>query len=227
MQPLTDSLQTTQALIHQATIAAKRTSGDVHLLAVSKKHSVESMRHIYRLGQRAFGENYVQEACEKQLLLSDLEIQWHFIGPIQSNKTRQIAEHFHWVQSVDRLKIAERLSQQRPSSLLPLNICLQVNIDNEATKSGFAASELLAAANKIAALPNLNLRGVMAIPAPRESFDEQLKIFQQVQQLFEALAQRFSSVDTLSMGMSGDMGAAIAAGSTMVRVGTGIFGARK
>jgi len=226
MQNLTESLQQTQVLINDAVIAASRPAGSVRLLAVSKKHTAQAIRHVFELGQAAFGENYVQEALEKQQLLSDLEIQWHFIGPIQSNKTRQIAEHFDWVHSVDRLKIAERLSRQRPDHLPPVNICLQVNIDNEPTKSGLTPTELLDTAEHIAALPNLALRGLMAIPAPCDNYAGQFKVFSQVQDLFTRLQAKVPAMDTLSMGMSADMAAAIAAGSTMVRVGTGIFGTR-
>ena len=226
MQNLTESLHHTQSLINNALIKTKRPVGSVELLAVSKKHPAESIRHVFEQGQRAFGENYVQEACEKQLLLSDLAIQWHFIGPIQSNKTRQIAEHFDWVHSVDRLKVADRLSRQRPDSLPPLNICLQVNIDNEPTKSGFSPHEIIDVANTIARLPSIQLRGLMAIPAPCEHYQGQLEVFRQVQGLFAQLQTSVEGADTLSMGMSGDMEAAIEAGSTMVRVGTGVFGAR-
>ena len=226
MQNLTESLKQTQQVMNDAVVAASRPVGSVTLLAVSKKQAAEAIRQVYDLGQTAFGENYVQEALEKQQFLANLEIQWHFIGPIQSNKTRQIAEHFDWVHSVDRLKVAERLSRQRPQHLPPLNICLQVNIDNEPTKSGFSPQELLEHCQSIAALPQLTLRGVMAIPAPSQDYAEQLAVFKRVQDLYTQLQSAVPTVDTLSMGMSGDMQAAINAGSTMVRVGTGIFGAR-
>jgi len=226
MQNLNDSLKQTRSLIEQAISKAGRKPNSVELLAVSKKHSAASIRHVFDLGQTAFGENYVQEALEKQQLLADLPIKWHFIGPIQSNKTRQIAEHFAWVHSVDRLKIAERLSKQRPDHLPPLNICLQANIDEETSKSGFTRKDVLVNAARIAALPKLRLRGLMAIPAPRNTFAQQLTVCQQVQGLFTQLKSTLKDCDTLSMGMSGDLTAAVAAGSTMVRVGTGIFGAR-
>ncbi|MFG1488153.1 YggS family pyridoxal phosphate-dependent enzyme, partial [Oceanospirillum sp. HFRX-1_2] len=172
------------------------------------------------------GENYLQESLDKQQELADLDIIWHFIGPIQSNKTRAIAENFQWVHSVDRLKVARRLSEQRPAELPPLNICLQVNISAEASKSGITVDELPELAREVAALPNLTLRGLMAIPAPADTLDAQRKPLAALRQAMEAIKAEHPQLDTLSMGMSGDLEAAIAEGSTMVRIGTAIFGAR-
>jgi PLP dependent protein len=198
----------------------------IQLLAVSKTKSAAQIRQAYIAGQTIFGENYLQESIDKIYELRDLEIEWHFIGTIQSNKTRELAQHFSWVHSVDRLKIAHRLSQQRPQSLPPLNICLQVNISNENSKSGFSAEEVIAVANEVSALKNLNLRGLMVIPAKANSLSEQRKIFSRTHSLFNVLNKKHPQFDTLSMGMSGDMEAAIAEGSTMLRIGTAIFGAR-
>jgi len=204
----------------------QRKPGDVQLLAVSKTKSAEEIRSAYNAGQSCFGENYLQEALQKINLLADLKIEWHFIGAIQSNKTRDLAENFAWVHSVDRLKIAHRLSQQRPPTLPPLNICLQINISSEASKSGFKASEVAAAADEIICMPNINLRGLMAIPAQADSLQAQRNIFAQMRALLESLQIKYPQLDTLSMGMSGDMQAAIAEGSTILRIGTAIFGAR-
>ncbi|MCB1827271.1 MAG: YggS family pyridoxal phosphate-dependent enzyme [Coxiellaceae bacterium] len=205
----------------------KRMPNGVRLLAVSKTQSQELIREAYQAGQTIFGENYLQEAVEKQVALADLDIEWHFIGAIQSNKTKIIAEQFDWVHSIDRFKIAKRLSEQRPTSLPPLNICIEVNIDNEATKSGVLPAALLALVEEISALPNLKLRGLMAIPAHHDQFSEQKRCFDQVAALQQQLVQAGFELDTLSMGMSQDFEAAIAAGSTMVRLGTAIFGARR
>lgn len=220
---LKDKLRTVENNIGQTAIKHQRQPEQVHLLAVSKKKPAEQIRQVFALGQKAFGENYLQEALDKQQQLLDLDIEWHFIGPIQSNKTRDISAHFSWVHSVDRLKIAQRLSDQRPAHLSPLNICLQLNIDNETSKSGIAPDQALDLANRIMALPRLKLRGLMAIPAPKQSFDEQFKTFKRVSDIMQAVPE----MDTLSMGMSGDMEAAIAAGATIVRVGTAIFGQRE
>lgn len=198
----------------------------VQLLAVSKTQSAEKIRTAFEAGQRCFGENYLQESLQKINELAGLNIEWHFIGAIQSNKTRELAEHFSWVHSVDRLKIARRLSQQRPPHLAPLNICLQVNISNELSKSGFKTNEASAVIDEIIALPNLTLRGLMAIPAKAESLEQQREIFAHVRQLLTDLQIKHPQLDTLSMGMSGDLPAAIAEGSTIVRIGTAIFGAR-
>ena len=199
---------------------------EVTLLAVSKTFGPEAIREAFEAGQHAFGENYIQEAVEKMELLAGLPIQWHCIGPIQSNKTRLVATHFDWAHTVDRLKIAQRLSQQRPEGRPPLSVCIQVNIDGGATKSGVAPGEVLDLAREIAKLPALKLRGIMTIPEPAATFEEQKAVHARAHALFEDLRNAGLPVDTLSMGMSGDLEAAVAAGSTMVRVGTAIFGAR-
>lgn len=212
--------------MHSACHRFHRNSNEVTLLAVSKTKPAADLRAAYIAEQRHFGENYLQEALEKQQQLSDLNIVWHFIGPIQSNKTRPLAECFDWVHSVDRLKIARRLSEQRPEHLAPLNICLQVNLDSEDTKSGVSLEELPALVESVALLPHLTLRGLMAIPAPRSDFDEQQQSLQRLHEALQQINNCGYSLDTLSMGMSGDFDAAVAAGSTMVRIGTDIFGAR-
>ena len=204
----------------------------VTLLAVSKRHPAEKIQSIYELGQRDFGESYLQEALQKIELLSDLDITWHFIGPIQSNKTKQIAQYFQWVHSVDRLKIAHRLSQQHPSELTPLNICLQVNISQEVQKSGFSNSEIHQAIEEISSLPNLALRGLMAIPKATpegsEQFTQQRVAFKQLHMLMQQLNNKYNlHMDTLSMGMSNDLEAAITEGATIVRIGTALFGSRE
>jgi pyridoxal phosphate enzyme (YggS family) len=217
------------AVRRQITLAcenASRSPDSVSLLAVSKTRSADEIRELSRHGQRAFGENYLQEALDKIEALSDLDLEWHFIGPIQSNKTRPIAEHFDWVHSVDRLKIATRLSKQRPAQLPPLNICLQVNICDEASKSGCSPDELPALAAAVARLPNLRLRGLMAIPKPENDPQRQRAVFAQVRKLLQQLQQSHPGLDTLSMGMSADMDAAIQEGSTLVRIGTALFGPR-
>lgn len=205
---------------------ASRHPDEVKLLAVSKNFAVDALRDAYQAGQRSFAENYVQEALDKMKALQDWAIEWHFIGPIQSNKTRAIAENFAWVHSVDRLKIAGRLSEQRPEHLPPLQICLQVNISNEASKSGVAPNEVSALAQAMTKLPNLKLRGLMAIPAPSDDVVIQRNGFAQLRQLRDQLNQQGLQLDTLSMGMSHDFAAAIAEGATMVRIGTAIFGER-
>lgn len=194
-------------------------------MAVSKTQPAANLRQAYDAGQRDFGENYLREALEKIEELRDLDITWHFIGPIQSNKTRAIAEHFHWVHSVDRLKVAQRLNEQRPQALSPLSVCIQVNIDREATKSGAEAEHVQDLAVEINALPHLRLRGLMAIPEPGAETDS----LHRLKLLFEKLKEdpRLTHLDTLSMGMSADMETAIANGSTIVRIGTAIFGARE
>jgi len=199
---------------------------DIQLLAVSKTKPVEDIRQAFNAGQLQFGENYLQESIKKIHDLNDLEIVWHFIGAIQSNKTRELAENFSWVHSVDRLKIAHRLSQQRPESLPLLNICLQVNISQESSKSGFSANEIEPVVDEIISLPNIKLRGLMAIPAKASTLKEQRKAFAQMKALFKRLQGKYPQIDTLSMGMSSDMEAAIAEGSTLLRIGTAIFGAR-
>jgi len=223
---IVENLNAVRERIVTSCVACGRDPGVVTLLAVSKTRPAADLRAAYEAGQRDFGENYLQEALEKQGELADLAICWHFIGPLQSNKTRAVAESFQWLHTVDRLKIAGRLSEQRPSGMPPLNICLQVNIDREESKAGVAPDELPALAAAVAELPNLSLRGLMAIPAPRES--EQHRPFAQLAQLLRQLRDQLPEqpLDTLSMGMSGDMEAAIECGATIVRIGTDIFGRR-
>ncbi len=209
---------------------AGRDAKSVTLLAVSKTFGPDAVRQAQAAGQRAFGENYVQEGVEKILDLrrggSAMPIEWHCIGPLQSNKSRLVAEHFDWVQSIDRLRIAQRLSEQRPAGLAPLQLCIQVNVDGGANKSGVAPADLLVLAEAVARLPNVRLRGLMSVPEPVEGFDAQRDVFLRVKQLFDDLNARGFALDTLSLGMSDDLDAAVAAGSTMVRVGRAIFGAR-
>ena len=205
---------------------ANRPQDSVQLLAVSKTWPAFRLRELAEAGQTRFGENYLQEALEKIAALTDLALEWHFIGPVQSNKTREIAAHFDWVESVDRLKIAKRLSDQRPANLPPLNICLQVNIDNESSKSGVQPDKLMELAAAVNQLDNIRLRGLMVIPAIAETVEQQLDAFGRAQQLFSQLKTAHRDVDTLSMGMSADMQAAITQGSTMVRIGTALFGER-
>jgi pyridoxal phosphate enzyme (YggS family) len=211
--------------IRQAEITHQRVLGSVQLLAVSKTKPVSDIIQAYQIGQRHFGENYLQEALSKQQELTAFNISWHFIGPIQSNKTKPIASHFHWVHSVDRLKIAQRLSEQRPSFLPPLNLCLQINISGEESKSGVALADLAELIIQIKQLPNLRLRGVMAIPAPQTNYELQCQPYRQIYQAVQSL--NFPELDTFSYGMSGDLEAAIAEGATIVRVGTALFGDRK
>jgi hypothetical protein len=212
--------------IRQAEKQHARTPHAVQLLAVSKTWPAEDLRAVAELGQIRFGENYLQEALEKIDALDDLKLEWHFIGPIQSNKTRDISERFDWVHSVDRLKIAQRLHDQRPTELPPLNVCIQVNIDEETSKAGVSAEACMALAADIARLDRLRLRGLMVIPEKQTEVSAQRDSFRRARQLFEMLQQQFDSVDTLSMGMTGDLYAAIAEGSTMVRIGTALFGQR-
>ncbi|HDY81866.1 MAG TPA: YggS family pyridoxal phosphate-dependent enzyme [Halieaceae bacterium] len=197
------------------------------MLAVSKTRSASELHALYQLGQRHFGESYLQEALEKIDQLHNCDIEWHFIGPIQSNKTRDIANHFSWIHSVDRLKIARRLSEQRTDSLPPLNICLQVNVSGEASKSGCSLEELPQLAADVAKLPHLNLRGLMAIPAPSNNFETQRHPYQTLREALGELNTQGHQLDTLSMGMSGDLRAAIAEGATLVRIGTALFGPRR
>ena len=225
MTIIANSLQAIQANILAATIAAKREDA-VQLLAVSKAQSAANVREAYAAGQQDFGENYLQEAISKQALLEDCNITWHFIGPIQSNKTQLIAQHFHWVHSVDRLKIAERLASARPASLPPLNICIQINSSDEASKSGVEAEALYVLAAAISKLPNLKLRGLMAIPAPTKDLAKQRAQFKIVADAFKSLQQQGFDLDTLSVGMSDDYVAAIQEGATIVRIGSAIFGSR-
>ncbi|EGQ9232503.1 TPA: YggS family pyridoxal phosphate-dependent enzyme [Vibrio alginolyticus] len=207
-----------------------RTPESVQLLAVSKTKPVEAILEAYQAGQTAFGENYVQEGVSKVQHFAehypDNRIEWHFIGPIQSNKSRLVAEHFDWVHTIDRTKIAQRLNEQRPSELKPLQVLIQVNTSGEASKSGVTEAEVFELAELISRLPNLTLRGLMSIPANVSDYESQLREFQKLATLKQTLEAQFPEIDTLSMGMSGDMTAAIEAGSTMVRIGTAIFGAR-
>lgn len=227
MHKIDDKLAKVTARIHQAAAAAGRNPQTVQLIAVSKTQPAVAIAEAYTWGQRAFGENYLQEALDKQIQLADLtDIEWHFIGPIQSNKTRPIAIHFGWAHSVDRLKIAQRLSEQRPHELPPLNICVQVNIDDETTKSGVSLAELPTLVAAIRPLPHLHLRGLMAIPAATNNPAQQRMAFAKLRNAFETLNVQGYGLDCLSMGMSGDMEAAIAEGATFVRVGSDIFGAR-
>lgn len=223
MSTIAENISTLAERIRNAAQAVQRDPASVGLLAVSKTKPARDLREAYAAGLRDFGENYLQEALGKQTELSDLPLIWHFIGPIQSNKTRAIAENFAWVHSVDRLKIAQRLSEQRPAELPPLNICIQVNVSGEASKSGCTPQDLPALAQAISALPNLRLRGLMAIPEPTEDSDEQNAAFAAVRTLQDQLNL---PLDTLSMGMSHDLEAAIAQGATWVRIGTALFGAR-
>jgi hypothetical protein len=226
MTAILSNLQAIRHAVTQAALAAKRDAASVTLLAVSKTFSSEAVREAFAAGQCAFGENYVQEALDKIAVLHDLPLEWHFIGPIQSNKTRVIAENFAWVHGVERLKIAQRLSEQRPADLPPLNICLQVNVSGEASKSGVAPDEVLALAREVSSLPRLKLRGLMAIPAQADEVEAQRRPFAQLRELSQQLAAQGIALDTLSMGMSHDFAAAIQEGATIVRVGTAIFGVR-
>lgn len=212
--------------IKQATQAAQRQPHSVQLLAVSKTKPAADVAAAHAAGQVDFGENYVQEGVQKITQLQHLPLTWHFIGPIQSNKTKDIAEHFAWVHSLDREKIARRLSQQRPAHLPPLQVLIQINIDDESSKAGIAPAQLEQMAQLIASLPQLQLRGLMTIPQADASADQQAHSFAAMQRLFLQLQTQYDQIDTLSMGMSNDLAAAIAHGSTMVRVGTAIFGAR-
>jgi hypothetical protein len=206
--------------------AAGRDPRELTLLAVSKTHGPDAVRAAHAAGQTDFGENYLQEGVDKIAALAGLPLVWHCIGPIQSNKTRLVAEHFDWAHTVERLKIAQRLSEQRPDHLAPLQVCLQVNIDGGPTKSGVAPSGALALAREVAQLPRLRLRGLMTIPEPAPDFASALAVHRQARVLFEQLREAGLALDTLSMGMTDDLEAAIHAGSTMVRVGTAIFGGR-
>jgi pyridoxal phosphate enzyme (YggS family) len=226
MTAILSNLQATREAIAQAAKVAQRSVADIRLLAVSKTFSDEAVREAYRGGQTAFGENYLQEALEKISELGDLPVEWHFIGPIQSNKTRDIAENFAWVHGVDRIKIAQRLSAQRPPHLPPLNICLQVNVSGEESKSGVVPAQVQALALQLIQLPNLKLRGLMVIPAPIDDPTEQRKPYAQMRELLKHLNTQGLNLDTLSMGMSHDFVAAIQEGATIIRLGTSIFGQR-
>lgn len=226
MTPISANLQAVHARIAAAARAAGRDEKDISLLAVSKTWPAGHVRDAAAAGQRAFGENYVQEGAEKVDALAALGLEWHFIGPLQSNKTRLVANRFAWVHSIDRLKIAERLSAQRDVHLPPLEVCIQVNVSGEASKSGVAPAELPALAHAVAGLPRLRLRGLMAIPEPTSDVAVQRARFAALRELRDRLNAGGLALDTLSMGMSDDLEAAIAEGSTMVRVGTAIFGSR-
>ncbi|MBT2371839.1 YggS family pyridoxal phosphate-dependent enzyme [Pseudomonas fluorescens] len=223
MSTIADNIGLVSDRIRAAAQAVQRDENSIHLLAVSKTKPAQAVREAYAAGMRDFGENYLQEALGKQLELTDLPLSWHFIGPIQSNKTRAIAENFAWVHSVDRLKIAQRLSEQRPAGLPPLNICIQVNVSGEASKSGCTPADLPALAEAISALPRVKLRGLMAIPEPTDDRAAQDAAFATVRDLQASLNL---ALDTLSMGMSHDLESAIAQGATWVRIGTALFGAR-
>jgi pyridoxal phosphate enzyme (YggS family) len=226
MSRIAHHLEQVQTRLRQAEQAAGRPAGSVSLLAVSKTRPADDIRVAVAAGQHAFGENYVQEALDKQPHLADLPLEWHFIGPLQSNKTRAVAEHFAWVHSLDRLKLAERLSRQRPAGLPPLNICLQVNVDDEASKAGCTLAELPALVRAVQGLPGLCLRGLMCIPRPGNHAAFSVLAKTRLDLLASIAGLEAATFDTLSMGMSEDLEAAIAAGSTCVRVGTAIFGAR-
>jgi pyridoxal phosphate enzyme (YggS family) len=225
MPTIHERLQQLRSSIRHAESAAHRPPDSVCLLAVSKTHSVAEIREALAAGQTAFGESYVQEALEKMTALTDAPIEWHFIGPIQSNKTAQIAAHFHWVHSIDRVKIAQRLNDQR-GDLPPLNVCIQVNTSGETSKAGIPESELVPLAKAISQLPRLRLRGLMTIPAPESDPDKQRLPFRQLKTCLDRLNQLGMALDTLSMGMSDDMQVAIAEGATIVRIGTAVFGPR-
>ncbi|HED33502.1 MAG TPA: YggS family pyridoxal phosphate-dependent enzyme [Gammaproteobacteria bacterium] len=221
------NLQHIQENIAQLSQKYRRNPASIQLLAVSKTKPAEFIRAAFDAGQTRFGENYLQEALSKMQSLKDLPIEWHFIGAIQSRKTRELAEHFDWVHSVDRLKIAQRLNEQRPATLTPLNICLQINISEETSKSGLNINEVESIVDQIAPLPNLCLRGLMAIPARENTLNKQREAFSRMRLILQTLQNRHPDLDTLSMGMSADMEAAIAEGSTLLRIGTAIFGARQ
>jgi PLP dependent protein len=237
IEPMSDTIKNRyQQLLDELTRQEKiagRSPGSVHLLAVSKTHGPEKIREAWQAGARQFGENYVQEALDKIAELSapgtgTPDIVWHFIGPIQSNKTRDIAEHFDWVHSVDRLKIARRLNEQRPADMPALNICIQVNLSHEESKSGVDINDVDSLCQQIAEqMPRLKVRGLMAIPAPSADHETQRKTFRPLKELFDTLQTRYPDMDTLSIGMSDDYPAAIAEGATMIRIGTAIFGHRE
>lgn len=219
-------LRAVRERLRAAEARSGRTPGSVHLIAVSKTKPVEAVREAYDAGQRAFGENHLQDAMTKVGALDLPDLEWHFIGAVQSNKTRTVAEHFDWVHTIDRLKIATRLSTQRPAGSRPLNVCIQVNISGEASKSGVTVADTRELALRVAELPGMRLRGLMAIPAPHDDFERQCLPFKALAEQLEALRDEGLDLDTLSMGMTDDMEAAVAEGATLVRIGTAIFGAR-
>lgn len=230
MTSIQQNIELITSQIAQAEQKCGRAQGDVQLLAVSKTKPIETILDACQAGQRRFGENYVQEGVSKVVHFNeqhgDIDIEWHFIGPIQSNKTRPVAEHFDWVHTVDRAKIAQRLNDQRPQGMKPIQVLIQVNTSSEASKSGVDSEQVLELAQLISSLPNLTLRGVMSIPENVSDYQSQLIAFKALAEVKNLLAEKHPQVDTLSMGMSGDMEAAIEAGSTIVRIGTAIFGAR-
>ena len=226
MNNLKVNLDNVRSRLDSACKNAGRNPSEVRILAVSKQHPEGRIRELYQLGQRAFGENYLQEVLAKQALLVDLDIEWHFIGPLQSNKTREVAHNFHWVQSVDRKKILQRLSDQRPDSLPGLNICIQVNIDREEQKSGVMPEQLEELIQYASSLKNLNLRGLMAIPKPAAANHNPAGSYRRMQELFHGMITSGVALDTLSMGMSADLEETIIHGSTMVRIGTDLLGPR-
>lgn len=226
MTTIASQLQQIRSQIAHACAAAQRPANAVSLLAVSKTFGPEAVRAAYAAGQTAFGENYIQEAVDKIAQLRDLPLEWHCIGPVQSNKTRLVAQHFDWVHSVDRLKIAQRLSEQRSPELPALQLCLQVNIDHSASKAGVDPQDLWDLAHAVQQLPRLRLRGIMTLPAPSADVTHQQAVHRQARALFDQATAHGLDWDTLSMGMSGDLDVAVACGSTMVRVGSAIFGAR-
>jgi len=226
MNDLTAKLESINARIASACAKVQRPVTEVRIVAVSKRQTVAAIRQLHTAGQFAFAENYLQEALEKQAGLQDLALEWHFIGPVQSNKTQEIANNFNWVQSIDREKIASRLSRQRPGSMPRLNVCVQVNIDREEQKSGVKPDEVLQLARLVSTLPGLTLRGLMAIPRASGTPDQTLQSFRNAKRLFDQLQDEGLPVDTLSMGMSADLELAVSAGSTMVRIGTDLFGPR-
>ena len=226
---MTNIKQNIAEVRHRICLEAEKNSRkptEIILLAVSKTRPAEQIRAAYQTGQRFFGENYLQEALEKIAQLQDIAIEWHFIGPIQSNKTRYISENFHWAQTIDRLKIAQRLNEQRPSNLPMLNVCIQVNISGEENKSGVNPNQLIELAKKVTTLPRLSLRGLMAIPEATDDKQLQRQRFAQLRELYLQVQAVAPTIDTISMGMSGDMEQAISEGSTMVRIGSDIFGTR-
>jgi len=224
---IAENINRIRAEIRECEQEFERELGSVRLVAVSKRHSQQSIRAAFGAGITDFGENYLQEAEDKMASLSDIDCHWHFIGPLQSNKTRAVAEQFDWVQTVDRPKIARRLSEHRPDSLPPLNACVQVNVSAEASKSGVSSADCESLCELVESLPRLSLRGLMAIPAPMDTTSEQRAVFHQLASLYKRLRDRFDEFDTLSMGMSADYPAAIAEGSTLIRLGTALFGPRE
>lgn len=227
MTTISKALQAVRARILQAATACGRSPASITLIAVSKTVSVASLRSVYAHGQHAFGESYVQEALPKIAALQDLDIEWHFIGPLQSNKTKSVAENFAWVHSVERIHIAQRLSDQRPAGLPPLNVCLQVNLSGEASKHGVAPGEVAALAQAVTTLPKIKLRGLMAVPEATQDGSKQRAQCRILRELRDQLVPSLGSLDTLSIGMSGDLEAAIHEGATMLRVGSAIFGLRE